>query len=95
MSPGFGCDRAAVDTIADELQYRVAIRGDTGQIQKQELAAQQIAELHLKMDTLDRKLDMRTFCGSSNIDNVMCDFRQQIATFVLVTSHDTAATCLN
>eukprot|EP01034_Spumella_vulgaris_P036298 gene36298-44780_t len=58
MSPGCGCEKGVVDEIAEELQRRVAIRGDTGQIQKQELAAQQIAELHLKMDTLDRKLDM-------------------------------------
>ncbi len=58
MSPGCGCDKNIVDEVAEELQRRVAARGDTGQIQKAELAAQQIAELHTKMDNLDRKLDL-------------------------------------
>jgi hypothetical protein len=36
LSPGWGCDKATVDDITEELRKRMRARGDTGNIQRQE-----------------------------------------------------------
>lgn len=56
-SPGFGCDKHAVDEMASELQRRIGKRGNTGQIQKTEETLMLMHRLNERVDVLENKLD--------------------------------------
>ena len=58
LSPGCGCEYALVNEIAEELQSRIAARGQTGQMQKAEQTMQAVLELKNHVALLDHKLNL-------------------------------------
>jgi hypothetical protein len=58
VSPGCGCNGILVDEIAHELQIRVGARGMTAQLQQSEQMAIEIHQVLMKIDALDKKVDM-------------------------------------
>ena len=65
ICPGMGCESALVSEIVRELKARMKQRGDTGQIQRQEVLLNEVRSL--KAELLDTKEAVRLLCDPSKI----------------------------
>lgn len=58
FSPGWGCDEDLVDEIVAELKVRMKERGDTGNIQRQEITLALLREQDAKLNAIMQKLNV-------------------------------------
>lgn len=58
FSPGWGCDEDVVKEIVAELKVRMKERGDTGNIQRQELTLAMLREQDAKLNAIMQKLNV-------------------------------------
>lgn len=58
FSPGWGCDEDLVNEIVAELKVRMKERGDTGNIQRQELTLAMLREQDAKLNAIMQKLNV-------------------------------------